>query len=553
LWQDCVSGIVAAFYDGRAIIDRIKANRAKSHAPQPPRVLDESVDQALEEIVRAKDKVISQDGKDFQDGDHIGIIALQQVTIQLQSSLLQVLRDAINEADAGMDFTELVAVADGCRDNAIGILADMSKRLSQADSPLDDTNGYRTTARPSLQDRPVLKSSQESSPVRGPPPTHLRTWTRQYSTSGDEDTGSGADDTVHQSRRHRHSSLFGFLKHHRSHSGSNESRPEDLRRASGNPTSAPNTTSQPLDIRANSSFGTSNEQDQPKFTYQEGESSLSQSWTLAQRSPVPRRDTLSVPPDAFPPPLSSSPTRYPPPTASPVSPRGLGSTSIPNPNPENDYLGFCKSAWRLQTGDRKAMQKCKEFNDGWSHSSVYFLGCSNSKCAYAGHIDLDVIWTKIWTAKDNGIKFRWPFLAKSHVTQSKVKEHQYVYQCLFCIFLGNEAPVMHGTDLYLEHIAQEHRGRLMSDVVLHKTECVNDRICDDSESFDVNLFPLTLEEEVALRRRKQSEVLSDELLVGSAKRDLDAHVQDTIFANEPWNQGLSEFHVGGELERTERE
>ena len=30
----------------------------------------------------------------------------------------------------------------------------------------------------------------------------------------------------------------------------------------------------------------------------------------------------------------------------------------------------------------------------------------------------------------------------------------------------------------------------MDDVILYRTRCVNDRICKDSEKFDINLFPL---------------------------------------------------------------
>lgn len=105
------------------------------------------------------------------------------------------------------------------------------------------------------------------------------------------------------------------------------------------------------------------------------------------------------------------------------------------------------------------MQKTKEFNDSWSQSNVYYLSCSNSKCAFAGHIDLDVIWTKVWNLGDEkGLKFRWPFLAKSHVCQNKVKNNQFAYQYLFCVFLGYQPLVIHGMDLYLDHISQEHRG-----------------------------------------------------------------------------------------------
>ena len=95
---------------------------------------------------------------------------------------------------------------------------------------------------------------------------------------------------------------------------------------------------------------------------------------------------------------------------------------------------------------------------------------------------------------------------------------------------------MLGVDLYLEHISQQHRGMLLSEVVLYKTRCVNDRVCDDSEEFDINLFPLKLSEQ-ADRQRGAS--FAGEY--GLAKTNTDA--KDSMFSNEPWNEGLS-YHSG---------
>lgn len=227
------------------------------------------------------------------------------------------------------------------------------------------------------------------------------------------------------------------------------------------------------------------------------------------------------------------------------------SVSVPTPTPENDYLGFCKAAWRLQNGDRKAMQKSKMFNDGWSQSAVHYLSCAHSKCAFAGHIDLDKIWSKVWTDESRGLKFRWSFLAKSHVMQQKVKDHQYAYQCLFCVFMGDQSPVYFGTDTYLEHV-QQHRGQHLGEVVLYKAKCIGDRIAGDDEDFDVNLFPLTRDEQDG---RRESQVLSDTLLEAARKpRDASISGKDSFLdTSEPWNAGLSNFHWGGEFERAELE
>lgn len=81
-------------------------------------------------------------------------------------------------------------------------------------------------------------------------------------------------------------------------------------------------------------------------------------------------------------------------------------------------------------------------------------------------------------------------------------------------------------------------------MVLYRTYCVDDRVCQDIEEFDINLFPLIASE--GARLRKQGEVLSDELIIGPRKHGSNA--QDSVFSNEPWNQGLSEFHYADEYE-----
>jgi hypothetical protein len=432
-----------------------------------------------------------------------------------------------------------------------------------------------------------IRSAHEASQSPAPTPTqHHRTWTREYSSSreasGEEDSNAGAaadhDQHAAGQRKHRHSSLREFFhRHHRSSSGSHDSipklapQPEEHRPASVSQTHVPFLPPPACDASTtNPQQRASKEEGRQQFKYQfEGEDDPTHIWGgsgsgAAHKKPTPspdRRDTvisMRSPTDTAPPAnpsRASTATNFPSPN---TQIHHNASASVPTPTPENDYLGFCKSAWRLQNGDRKgALTRCKEFNDGWSQSSVFFLGCSSSKCAFAGHIDIAKIWDKVWTypsgpaAKDEVdggkiLKFRWPFLAKSHVQQHKVKDHQYVYQCLFCVFLGEKGAVYAGTDTYLDHV-QSHRGQALNEVILYKTQCIADRVAEDHEEFDINLFPLTNRERA---ERRQSEILPDELLNPPKSKD----GSDSMFsANEPWNEGLSDFHWGGDMERAEFE
>lgn len=62
-------------------------------------------------------------------------------------------------------------------------------------------------------------------------------------------------------------------------------------------------------------------------------------------------------------------------------------------------------------------------------------------------------------------------------------------------------------DLYLDHISAEHRGKPLGDVIEYKTRCIGNRIADDKELFDINIWPRVDEED-----RKTSKWLSDDLL-----------------------------------------
>ncbi|KAK5108634.1 hypothetical protein LTR62_008125 [Meristemomyces frigidus] len=582
----CVAAVISAYHDGGAIIQRIKLKRASDRAPAPPRLLEESIDQAPTAIEQEKQRGIARFGKAFEDGDHIAVIALQRITIQLQGSLLEKLR----RDDEGTDFMFLVDAADVGRDRTIGSLLELRQRLL-AKGPIHellDAPAAAAAVGPEERRRELpttttkvrdvtIHSAHSPEPDKGQ--QGKPTWTRSVGAEEDATAGPLEEPHTHEHGRKRHSSLLSFFKHHRSHSNSAEQSPSprieeihestrpSAKAVTSPPPAAVPTTGPTAAVRVRSSESTARPGPQPSppqrsFQYQDWEDDPAQIWGAPK--PAERRDTvasLAIPPDATIPTLPTSPAE---------SARTLSIARIPSvgrsssiatattaqittPNPDNAYLGFCKSAYKLQNGDRKtALTRVKEFNDGWSQATVYYLCCSSSKCAFAGHINLDVIWTKVWTVEARGLKFRWPFLAKSHVPQQKVKGQQYGYQCLFCAFQGEKTAVYFGTDTYLEHVSG-HRGQGMSEVVLYMTKAVTDRILEvdehESTEFDINLFPLN---DVEAMDRRVSEVLSDDLLAfNEATRE--AEEQSRVASNEPWNEGLSDFHWGGEMERVELE
>jgi len=163
------------------------------------------------------------------------------------------------------------------------------------------------------------------------------------------------------------------------------------------------------------------------------------------------------------------------------------SRALATPTAKNDYLGFCKGAWKAQNADPKAMIERRDFAQT-AQSQMTFPSCS--KCAFKGHEDSKHIWKKVHVDEARGLKYRWGFLAKSHVKQKTVKGRSYAYQCLFCVFQGKEA-VIYTLNTYLDHVGRDHRGELLDEVLLFRTKCVNDRVCGLGDDFDINLFPVT--------------------------------------------------------------
>lgn len=561
-----MAAIVSAYHDGGSIIHKIKVRRAEKRAPAPSRLLEDSIESAPQDIQREKERGISRFGQAFEEGDRIAVLALQSITIKLQSGLLQELKNATFD-DEFKDFRWLVDVADSGRDQTMDTLIQLRQRLLTAEpiaeiSPITSQAVappiVQTTAAPSTPQELAGKSDQARQDPRHLPARWSRDWngnSRDVSrdASGEDDTVSGAE----SSHRKRHASILGFLKHHnRSHSHSDKhadasQRPgqEDPRRTSGIQSSTSIPLGAPSSTESTPSFGAPSDKSstqKAQWKYQDWEDDPSEIWGAPEDRPSEHHDSVA-----------SVDTVRP---ASPTSPgsrmtsyssnqtgffRSSSSIIVPNPTHDNDFLGFCKGAARLQNGDKKALEKRKQLNEGWSHHShAQYLACCSNKCAFAGHIDINVIMTKVWADEAKGLKFRWPFLAKSHVAQTKARNQQFSYQCTFCVYSGEKSPVFHGTDFYLEHV-QKHRGYI-GEVVLYKARCVNDRVCDDSEDFDINLFPLSADE---TRARKASEVLADELKCINLQFEGPDSKQATSGANKPWNEGLSNFHYGDELDR----
>ncbi|KAJ5915684.1 hypothetical protein N7466_011617 [Penicillium verhagenii] len=99
---------------------------------------------------------------------------------------------------------------------------------------------------------------------------------------------------------------------------------------------------------------------------------------------------------------------------------------------------------------------------------------------------------KVFLDKNTGIRFRWLFLAKSHmVTRSPNRgalgQYQGPFGCVFCPRERNTPTVPFGTlDDLLQHIGATHRS-LEPLVALQMTQCILGRVADPEEAFDINI------------------------------------------------------------------
>ncbi|WPH04155.1 Hypothetical protein R9X50_00704100 [Acrodontium crateriforme] len=608
----CINAVCAAYKDGGKIINKLKVKRAQRRALPPSRLLEESIDQASEEIEREKQRGISKFGRAFEAGDHVVVIALQQITIELQSTLLEKLRNAVDD-DEATDFIHLVDAADVGRDRTIGALLEFRKRL-MVKAPVNELSHHQTIKDDEKMGATLVHQSQfaaqlpttasTSPPMVVPTSSHTAqrklqapTWFSDYPSPPSSNVEvSGDESSIHSgatAHKRRTSSLLGFFNKHNRHEDEALQQmrvdriPLRIRKPfawkpafSSKPAVPPkDVTSVPpvdqqrpihpalrQDVSSDSNGRASDKTVAVAIGYDHMASPNLLTSSIPMSPPAPTYNAYGqiVSPSSLDPSGASNPILTSSPvlsnrtfssnivtnaTSGPTFPRTISATPRQTmlPSPDNNYLGFCKSAWKLQNGDRKAMTKCREFNDGWSQASVYYLSCSSSKCAFAGHGDIQTIMNKVWTMERHGIKFRWPFLAKFHVAQQKVKEHKYAYQCIFCVLLGQSSLVIHGTDYYLDHI-QSHRALDLGEVILHRTKCIVGRVAEDKEDFDINLWPLRFQQSST---PSPPSVLSDELLEERVELDSSSEVRTSLSANEPWNAGLSDFQWSAEVDRAE--
>ncbi|KAK2865339.1 hypothetical protein FQN49_003676 [Arthroderma sp. PD_2] len=191
------------------------------------------------------------------------------------------------------------------------------------------------------------------------------------------------------------------------------------------------------------------------------------------------------------------------------------------PTEENKYAGFCKGAWRLQYSMKNS------FRIDNRPIGMYMLQSSwhCSKCSFEGIVQeskfsgkapvlpsmlgpvktsiiqgmrvLQIFDQTVHLHGPSGNRYRWIFLAKSHVECKAAKPTDKPVCGFGCIFCSSQnhgpAPIFGNLDTFMEHL-REHGGRGFawdrkkpSQPLLDWTRCILGRVADDSEDFDINI------------------------------------------------------------------
>lgn len=84
-------------------------------------------------------------------------------------------------------------------------------------------------------------------------------------------------------------------------------------------------------------------------------------------------------------------------------------------------------------------------------------------------------------------------------------------------------------------VKTDHRGQNLGDVLLYKTCCINNRVADDAEDFDINMWPKSV------RTNEQARQWLDDSLLGDPSIRPNPPGASPFAVNEPWIVDINLF------------
>lgn len=450
-----VASVVSAYEAASKVVANFKDKRRATKTEQ----LELSLARSPLAVEDARDSGVEKFGQAFANGDQIAREALKDVLIDLQSSLLTQLASLADSNDV-VDFSTLVEISDLGRRKSVGALWELYTRMAAAaaigqhpymlQSPPGYSNNVFTGKRQGKATQVVphgVKSDKRhawqlsSLPYRQRDEKIESSLDRQLTV----ETISTAASSKSLNRWRRPFQLNpsrSSTMHGQSLSQPRVGEIRDRETCSPQSNTSPEFTGEAFGLEANP-------------------------WEQVQSpSIIDTNDALSI--------------------VKPPAPL----TTFNWPSPMNGYGGFCQGAYYLQAGLHKDGVKLRNASIAKTGESWYW-GCRNSKCVFespACKIGKEFSFDDS-VYQFQGLRYRWAFLAKSHVALGRSKNKVYNYRCIFCVLQGKGSPIVTSIRSLLEHIVQ-HRGQPMDESILAKTLCINARLAAEKEYFDINLPPL---------------------------------------------------------------
>ncbi|KAF2852777.1 hypothetical protein T440DRAFT_516079 [Plenodomus tracheiphilus IPT5] len=164
------------------------------------------------------------------------------------------------------------------------------------------------------------------------------------------------------------------------------------------------------------------------------------------------------------------------------------------PCKDNNYWGFCKGAWTIRENVSKGLQVRTQPSGYYNTKQMWEC----TACSFQGDMfsaphptkknkSIEIVDPRIHISMA-GIRYRWIFLAKSHVKKKPVDNlnDDCNYGCVICSAEGNVTGVYGGVESLMNHITLTHVAD-MSEKTRKKVNCVLGRVAGASEEFDINV------------------------------------------------------------------
>ncbi|KAJ5344314.1 uncharacterized protein N7506_002679 [Penicillium brevicompactum] len=528
----CVAAVVSAYNDGSRIFTAIRNKwHNRRRTDQSTRDLDWSLTRGHHEIMCQYNEHRQELGRRYEEGDSIAREQMKDIIITLQGALLRHLREA-QERGASLDLMALQIESDQGRVRTLAILGDLYHRLARPSPVL--SSSITMSIDPNY---PRWKSPGRTAHIMPDGPSDVR-YPGGYPTSSSgfvlgsictspiESTGPPreleASSPISSLPRRTSSGIGSVVSsvsdmfHSRSSRGSTSSVPSSFPSSmfeSGFPHGPVQTVSQTdpipeVDVRPATPLplDTSAWTPEPRIPHDEiwgnpwqyelntgSDEDLSKQIERTHLSPISppiaRRHSLPPPSIAS---TDSTPSNMsinsdPPRTTHPLWP----------PSKANNYLGFCKGAWKVHTGFA-GFKVHTEPGSGY-YTQRSWLRCK--ECAFeapmAKSSSSNLLFDEtVRYHRASGVRYRSEFLAKSHVPCKRDATSSFspltprgAFSCAFCAATIGPGQVYGNLDTFMMHLGDSHwavdRGTL---ALLPSTRCVAGRVAGDSEYFDLNIL-----------------------------------------------------------------